>query len=315
MKGILLLNLGTPKDLRMSSIRAYLREFLLDRRVIDLPAPLRYLLVYGIILPFRSPKTRHAYQQIWQRQGSPLNYYSQSLADALGRVLGENYRVVLAMRYGKPSVREALHALRDCDHLTVLPLFPQYSSAATGSAIEKVLSCISSVIAKQEAIPSLRVVHQFYDAPAYILSLADIIRPFLTDTDTFLLCSYHGLPERQAQKSRFCYPTQCHETTRLLMAQLALSQDRCVTSFQSRLGRIPWIQPYTEDMLVALREKGVTKLVVACPGFAVDCLETLEEIGMRAKQEWLALGGESFTLVPCLNDDPRWVARLADYVT
>lgn len=306
MKGILLLNLGTPNDLRMPSIRAYLREFLLDPRVIDLPAPLRYLLVYGIILPFRAPKTRHAYQQIWQAQGSPLRYYSQSLADALGQVLGQDYQVVLAMRYGEPSVKAALHQLSHCEHLTVLPLFPQYSSAATGSAIEQVLS----VLAKQRRIPSLRVVHQFYDAPAYIDSLADIVRPFLQAPDTFLLCSYHGLPQRQAHE----YPAQCYETTRLLTQALSVHDDRYAISFQSRLGRIPWIQPYTEDMLVTLYQRGIKNLVLACPGFTVDCLETLEEIGMRAKEEWLALGGESFTMVPCLNDDPRWVTRLAAYL-
>lgn len=306
MKGIVLLNLGTPKDLRLFSICAYLREFLLDPRVIDLPAPLRYLLVYGIILPFRSPKTRHAYQQIWQAQGSPLRHYSQSLADAVARQLGEGYRVVLGMRYGQPSIRDALSLLADCDEVTVFPLFPQYSSAATGSALEKVLS----LIAKQVSIPSLNLVHQFYDWPPYILSLADIIRPFMENSDTFLLCSYHGLPVRQAGD----YPAQCQETTRLLVKELGLSEARYAMSFQSRLGRIPWVQPYTEDMLVTLHHKGVKKLVVACPGFAVDCLETLEEIGMRAKEDWLALGGESFEMVPCLNDDARWAARLAAYL-
>jgi len=306
-KGILLLNLGTPNDCRLSSIRAYLREFLLDPRVIDLPAPLRYLLVYGIILPFRSPKTRHAYQQIWQAQGSPLRYYSQSLADGVARALGERYRVVLAMRYGQPSAMDALKTLADCDHLTVFPLFPQYSSAATGSAIEKVLS----LIAKQVRIPSLNVVHQFYDWPPYILSLAEVIRPFMENPSAFLLCSYHGLPQRQAAD----YPAQCEQTTRLLVEELGLSQNRYAMSFQSRLGRIPWVQPYTEDMLVTLYDKGVKQLVVACPGFAVDCLETLEEIGMRAKEQWLALGGESFEMIPCLNDDSRWIARLAAYFT
>ena len=322
MVGILLVNLGTPDDARVSSVRRYLREFLLDPRVIDLPAFFRYLLVYGVILPFRPFKAAKAYQKIWQKEGSPLRIHTLALAERLGEALGEGYRVKAAMRYGHPSIVDGLKELADCKEIIVLPLFPQYSSAATGSAIAKTLLELS----KQWNIPKINVIDQFYARPEFINPLATMIKPYILDSDVFLLLSYHGLPERHIDKSQckapcerknecplmdnnnyFCYRAQCYQTSRLLAEKLELPADRYTTAFQSRLGRIPWIKPYADQVLPDLYARGIRKLAVACPAFTADCLETLEEIGMQVKKQWVMLGGESFQLIPCLNEDPLWV--------
>jgi ferrochelatase len=327
--GVLLINLGTPDDTKVSSIRRYLREFLLDPRVIDLPAFFRYLLVYGAILPFRPFKAAKAYQEIWQEEGSPLRLHTHALADKVGEILGGGYQVKAAMRYGNPSIASALKDLSACKEIIVLPLFPQYSSAATGSAIAKTLI----ELAKQWNLPSIRVIDQFYARQEFITPLANIIKRYRLDPEMFLLFSYHGLPERHLDKSActapckrveacplvtknnyFCYRAQCYETSRLLAEQLSLSNDKYTTAFQSRLGRIPWIKPYTDEILPELYAKGIRKLAVACPAFTADCLETLEEIGIRAKEQWLELGGESLTLIPCLNSDDQWAKGVATMI-
>lgn len=336
--GVLLINLGTPDDTSLSSIRRYLREFLLDPRVIDLPTIPRYLLVNGLIVPFRSPKTAKAYQKIWQENGSPLRIHSQALADKARSLLGDNHQVELAMRYGNPSIQNAVTKLNHCQKIIILPLFPQYSSAATGSAIEKAMS----ELGKQWNIPSINIIDQFYAHPDFIRALASSIKPYIdsaadansnTKTDKFLLLSYHGLPERHIDKSNckascsrikpcpamstqnhFCYRAQCFATSKLLANQLGLNSDQYKTTFQSRLGKLPWIQPYTDDVLPKLIQRDIKKLVVACPAFTADCLETLEEIGMEAKKQWLELGGESFELVPCLNSADQWVSCVANFI-
>lgn len=327
--GVLLINLGTPDNTKISSIRRYLREFLLDSRVIDLPAFFRYLLVYGAILPFRPFKTAKAYQKIWQKEGSPLRLHTLSLVKNVAATLGEGYHVETAMRYGYPAIADALKNLIRCEKIIVLPLFPQYSSAATGSAIAKTLT----EIAKQWNIPQINVINQFYSHPAFINALATVIKPYISSPNTFLLLSYHGLPERHLDKSQckapcqradacpsinqdnyFCYRAQCYQTSHLLAEKLALSSDQYTTAFQSRLGRIPWIKPYTDEVLPSLYKKGIRKLVVACPAFTADCLETLEEIGMQAKEQWLDLGGESFELISCLNDHPQWVDGIVSMI-
>lgn len=320
--GILLINLGTPDDPSVRSVRRYLREFLLDPRVIDLPFFWRYLLVYGLILPFRPFKAAHAYKKIWQPAGSPLRTHTQAFAQKLAVTLGSSYQVSVAMRYGNPTMASALAALANCKKIIVLPLFPQYSSAATGSALAHALRHI----AQPWNIPELHVIDSFYARQEFIDPWSTLLQPYLVDPENFLLFSYHGLPERHIDKSHcqaacqrivacpsvdkknyFCYRAQCYQTTRLLAQKLALTPERYTTSFQSRLGRIPWIQPYTENILPQLYAQGIRKLVVACPAFVADCLETLEEIGMQAQEQWHALGGESFALVPCLNDHPAWV--------
>ncbi len=324
--GILLINLGTPDDTSIKSIRRYLREFLLDPRVLDLPTLLRYLLVYGIILPFRPARTAKAYKKIWQPDGSPLRLHTEALETALAKQLGDDYCVVAAMRYGNPSIASALAKLSGCKKIIVLPLFPQYSSAATGSAIEHFFEQIKA----NWNLPEIQIIHEFYQAPVFINAYAETIKSHMPDTETYLLFSYHSLPERHLDKSHcqascnrmsacpsmssnnaFCYRAQCYRTSELIAQQLDLSAERYSTSFQSRLGRIPWIQPYTDKQLTALRKQGIKNIAVVCPAFVADCLETLEEIGIQAQEQWHELGGEKFTLLPCLNTDESWVNGLA----
>ncbi|CDZ77500.1 Ferrochelatase [Legionella massiliensis] len=326
-KGLLLINLGTPDAPYPPAIRRYLAEFLRDKRVIDLPALLRYPLVYGAILPFRPKQTAKAYQEIWTDQGSPLEIHSFNLQRKLQEGLGEQWLVSLGMRYGKPSLQKGLDQLKHCEQLTILPLYPQYSSAATGSALEKILSLIAS----KTTIPSLNLIRDFYQDPGFIRSQATLIKPEL-DKNDYLLFSYHGVPERHLKKSgcskvctvacapiseanQACYRAQCYSTTLALAQELQLSETKYSMSFQSRLGKTPWIKPYTDEVLAELIDKGIRRLAIACPSFVADCLETLEEIGIRAKQQWLALGGESLSLIPCVNDTDLWVEALCRLVT
>lgn len=325
-QGLLLINLGTPEQADVRAVRAYLREFLTDKRVIDLPAPVRYALVYALILPFRSKKSAHAYQSIWTEQGSPLLFNSQNTIKQLQNILGEKYTLALGMRYGNPSIATALECLKTCDKITILPLYPQYSSAATGSSIEEVLRIISL----KEIIPSLTIIRDFYQHPSYIKAQSQIIQTHW-QTDSHLLFSYHGIPERHiinsgcksvcnttcppiSEINNQCYKAQCHQTSSLLATALNLSLNQYSTAFQSRLGKTPWIKPYTDEILIELANKGITKLTIACPSFVADCLETLEEIGMRAKEQWIISGGEQFTLVPCMNDDPQWVQAISEII-
>ncbi|CAM2766219.1 ferrochelatase [Legionella worsleiensis] len=325
-KGLLLINLGTPDSTNSSDIKRYLRQFLTDGRVIDLPALLRYFLVYGLIVPFRSKNTAHAYQSIWTPLGSPLKVYSQDLAKVMQQILGDEYTVALGMRYGNPSIEQALGELASCQDITVLPLYPQYSSAATGSSIEEVMR----ILAAKQVIPSLRIIRDFYNHPAFITSQAAMVQEHLT-SQHHVLFSYHGIPERHILKggcqsvcsqncpsintnNQGCYRAQCYATSLLLAQQLNLNPGQYTTSFQSRLGKTPWIKPYTDEVLSELIKQGVQHLIVACPSFTVDCLETLEEIGMRLKEQWMQLGGKEFILVPCLNANPQWAKALIDLI-
>ena len=322
-KGLLLINIGSPEAPDISAVRRYLREFLSDKRVIDLPALLRYILLYGFILPFRPKKSAHAYQAIWTPKGSPLICYSEQLCEQLQQHLGTDYTVVLGMRYGTPSIATALQQLKACEHITILPLYPQYSSAATGSSIEKVLQTLLPTT----IFPSINVIRDFYSHPAFIYAQAELIKPHIQNHD-YILFSYHGVPERHLLKggckticenscpsaaaTSGCYRAQCFETTRLLAETLQLTAFS--SAFQSRLGKTPWIRPYTDEILVTLINKGIKRLAVACPSFVTDCLETIEEIGIRAKEQWLALGGEELTLIPCLNDNPLWVNAITKLI-
>lgn len=325
--GVLLINLGTPKSTAITAVGSYLCAFLTDKRVINLPTVLRYLLVYGLILPFRTKNSAHAYQEIWTEQGSPLLIHSQNMANRLQEQLGKEYQVVLGMRYGEPSIAKALNELKNCASITVLPLYPQYSSAATGSSIEEVMRLIS----RQEVIPSLKIIREFYQHPAYIKAQAQRIT-FNPDPNAHLLFSYHGIPENQIRKSgclkhceehcpnpteqnESCYKAQCYQTSRLLAAELKVHPTQYSTAFQSRLGKTPWIKPYTDEMITELAAKGIKKLTIVCPSFIADCLETLEEIGMRAQEQWLKLGGEEIIITPCMNDTPEWIQALATLIT
>lgn len=295
--GILLINLGTPAGPDVRNVRRYLRQFLTDPKVITIPAILRWLLVNLIIIPTRAKKSAHAYSMIWQKEGSPLLINSQKLCANLNL----EYPVVLGMRYGKPSIAQALIQLNNVKKIIVLPLFPQYSVAATGSALAEV----QKIVKRTSADMQLEIISDFYNDPNYIDAMARSIAPYLTDPD-FLLFSYHGLPERQAGN----YAEHCRITSKLIAEKLNLPADKWCVSFQSRLGRLPWIKPYTDEILPQLYGQGVRKLVIACPSFVADCLETLEEIDIRAREQWLQFPGTSLTRVPCLNGEAGWLKEL-----
>ncbi|MFZ4077023.1 MAG: ferrochelatase [Legionellaceae bacterium] len=319
-KGLLIINLGTPSQPTTRAVRQYLATFLADKRVIDLPFFLRYFLLYAFILPFRPQKSAHAYQAIWTDQGSPLLLNSEALLNKLRDKLRDTHDVALGMRYGEPSLHQALNELAHCNELTILPLYPQYSSAATGSSIEKALR----LLAPKVVFPSLHIIRDFYTNAGFIQAQADLIKPHIGTHDYFLF-SYHGVPEQHIKKSgcssvceapcpvptnKPCYRAQCYETTALLIQASGLSASITQTTFQSRLGKTPWIKPYTDEVLPKLAESGIKRLAVCCPSFLVDCLETLEEIGLRAKEQWLSLGGETLTLIPCINDGALFIADM-----
>ncbi len=322
--GLLLSNLGSPDAPTAEAVRPYLRQFLTDRRVIDIPWVWRQLLVRGIIAPFRSPKSAHAYAKVWTPQGSPLVVHSKNLAREVGLQLGEGWKVALGMRYGTPSLAMALQELRTagCRQILLLPLYPQYASATTGSTIEEVWR----LAAKVENVPDLRVLPAFPEHPGWIGAQADLIAPLLTRLpDEQVLFSFHGLPERQVRRAdstgscltgdccanlsdsnRLCYKAQCHATARALAKHLELGSGTWSVSFQSRLGKTPWIGPATDQVAKILAQKGCRNLVVATPAFVADCLETLEEIGMVLKATFLGAGGQSFALARCPNSDENW---------
>jgi ferrochelatase len=328
--GVLLINLGTPDHCDLTSVYRYLTEFLNDPRVIDLPTLPRWILTNLIIVPFRCKKTMRAYQKINSTEGLPLLVNSQKLQDALAAELNQNYQIEIAMRYGNPTIQAALKKLQHCNRLIAIPLFPHYSSAATGSAIAKLLH----ELAKQQNIPEIKIIRDFYNHPGFIESYAELIKKNIGNKKPdFILFSYHGLPERHIKKSHcqaqcdhihtcpkvtsdnlYCYRAQCYATSHLLATALDLTEDQYQTVFQSRLGRTPWIKPYTDITLTELRQKNSKSIAVVCPSFVADCLETLEEINIRARKQWLSLGGEEFIFIPCLNDHPAWVKTLTHII-
>lgn len=332
--GLLLINLGTPDEPTPTAVRRYLREFLSDPRVIDIHPVGRALLLNLVILPFRPKKSAHAYQSIWDKErGSPLMFHSRDLAAGVAAKLGPAWKVELAMRYGNPSIPDAIAALRAAavDRIVVLPLFPQYASSSTGTAVARVFEIASEAW----NTPWLHIVPPFYDDADFIAAFAAVAKQHGVDDADHVLLSFHGLPERQCKKSdtsgshcltksdccdriveanRHCYRAQCFATARGLAAALAMPPERYTVCFQSRLGRTPWIRPYTDELLDELGKKGVKKLAVMCPAFVADCLETVEEIGIRAREQFRAAGGQELTMIPSLNATAPWielVARLA----
>ena len=332
--GLLLCNLGTPDDPSPGSVRRYLREFLADPRVLDINPVGRWALLNLIILPLRPRKSAAAYRQIWTDRGSPLLTNSEDLTAAVRARLGHDWVVELGMRYQRPSIASALDKLRasGADRIVVFPLYPQYSASSTGSSVEEVFR----VAARPWVTPTLSFIEPFYDDPGFIEALAERGRPILqAERPDHVLFSFHGLPERHMHKSdptgshclasqsccdrmvaanRHCYRAQCFATARALGACLGLPEGSSSVSFQSRLGRTPWIRPYTDIVLTELAAKGKKRIVVFCPAFVADCLETLEEIGIRAKRDFVAAGGEGLTLVPSLNASPAWVDAVVELV-
>ncbi|MCH7397423.1 ferrochelatase [Belliella sp. R4-6] len=332
--GVLLVNLGTPDSTATGDVRKYLREFLMDGRVIDFPFIPRWMLVNLIIAPFRAPKSAKEYRKLWTDRGSPLLFHTQDLKDKLIPKLDpEKYIVEMAMRYQTPSIEDGLNKLNKANvqKIIVLPLFPQYASATNGSVADRVME----IARTWQIIPNITFINNFVEHPLFLEAWAELGRDMMAkDEYDMYLFSYHGLPERQirkgsvdgycqlsdkccsnyTKKNQFCYRGQCFHTTRLLAAKLGLPEEKVMTCFQSRLGKDPWIKPYTEDVIKELAEKGIKKVLVFSPAFVADCLETTVEVGEEYKEEFEELGGEKWDLVPSLNSNDTWVACVKDLV-
>lgn len=311
--GVLLVNLGTPAAPTAKALRPWLAEFLSDRRVIDYPRWLWWPILHGVILRVRPRRSAHAYARIWDEQGSPLRWRSEALANALQAELGPEVRMALAMRYGAPAVAEVIAQLqRDgVRRLLVLPLYPQYSATSTGSVIDAVADAMKAL----RWPPELRIVNDYHGEPDHIDALATSIENWWDKhgRGDKLLLSFHGIPERYVRLGD-PYADQCHATARLLRERLRLDESQLVLSFQSRVGRERWLEPYTDATVRRLAGEGVKRLDVACPGFAVDCLETLEEIALQNREFFVAAGGEDLRYIPALNDSPEQVRSLAALV-
>lgn len=315
--GILLTNLGTPDAPTPEALRRYLREFLWDPRVVEIPRPLWWLILHGIVLRIRPARSARKYRKIWTEQGSPLLTITRRQAQAVARHLEQScpgpVKIAMGMRYGNPSIASALRELRDAGvrRLLVLPLYPQYSAATTASTFD----AVSRELGTWRWIPELRMIGSYHDHPGYIQALTQAI------LDTWaghgqadrLLFSFHGLPKRNLLAGD-PYHCLCHKTARLVAERLGLESNRWAVSFQSRFGRAEWLQPYTSELLKDWGRSGVSSVQVICPGFAADCLETLEEIAEENRDYFLAAGGERFHYIPALNDDPRHIQALTDLI-
>jgi len=331
-KAVLLVNLGSPDSPSVPDVRRYLREFLMDARVIDSPWPIRFGVVNFAILPKRPIESAHAYQSIWTDEGSPLIVTSRRVQAALQAKL--NVPVELAMRYQNPSIDFAVEnlAAEDIEEVFLIPLFPHYAMSSYETAVERVKEAVRHIAPRMQ----LRVQPPYYNLPDYIEALVASARDYLSQPYDHLLLSYHGLPERHLRKSdptgchclkvanccevpspahATCYRAQCIQTTKLFVAKAGVPKEKHSMAFQSRLGRDPWMQPYTDAEITRLAKSGVKRLLVMCPAFVSDCLETLEEIGVRGRETFREAGGEELTLVPCLNEHPRWLLALERIVT
>ncbi|GAB3899719.1 ferrochelatase [Larkinella knui] len=331
--GVLIVNLGTPDSPSVPDVRKYLREFLMDGRVIDIPVVSRTFLVNGIIAPFRAPKSAKVYREVWTTNGSPLKYYGEIVERELQKALGDDYVVKLAMRYQNPSIDAGLSAFQQLGltEIIVIPFFPQYASASTGSVYEKVME----IVGQWQVIPQIRFTNRFSDHPKFIEGFVRLGRKYLEREEyDHILFSYHGLPERQILKgdvtgkvcklgdccdslhamNQYCYRAQCFDTTRRLVRELGIPEGKYTTSFQSRLGKNPWIQPYTDEVIPQLAQKGVKRVLAFSPAFVADCLETIIEVGVEYRELFEKFGGEHWQLVESLNDSPIWIETLVDLV-
>ena len=315
--GVLITNLGTPDAADSKALRKYLRQFLWDPRVVEIPRPVWWLILHGIILRIRPSRSAANYRKIWTERGSPLMFHTSDQAQALASVLqercGEQVIVDFAMRYGKPDIAGTLQGMieRGVTKLLVLPLYPQYSGATTGSTFD----ALAADFTRRRWLPQLRFVSQYHDHPAYISAVAESIRAHREQHGSAekLLFSYHGEPRRYLDQGD-PYHCQCHKTTRLVAQQLGLPESAYLTTFQSRFGKAEWLQPYTDATLKSLPGQGVKSVQVVCPGFAADCLETIEEIGEENCDYFLSAGGETFDYIACLNSAPGHIEALATIV-
>lgn len=328
--GVVIGNLGTPQSPAVSDVKKYLKQFLMDPYVIDKPAWLRALLVYGVIAPLRSKKSAKAYATVWTEEGSPLLVYSQKLVQKIQKQLGDRYQVVLGMRYGEPSIQKAIAQIKGCEQILLFPQYPQYAESSTKTWLDEA----EKELRKQNILAPVATIEHFYQAEEYLSSLAQLVQKEISGKDIDLvLMSYHGLPERHLKKldlsqnycliqnnccaqigdnNQYCYRAHCYFVSREIAKRLGLKNYR--VSFQSRLGRDPWIQPFTDKVLDELPKQGFKKIAVIMPSFTVDCLETLEEIHDRAREQFLKAGGEDFYAIRCLNDDDNWVIQLTKMI-
>lgn len=319
--GILLINLGTPDAPTTGAVRRYLAQFLSDPRVVEIPRVLWQPFLHAFILRVRAPRSAQRYAKIWTKEGSPLLVHSQRQKTLLQGYLGQRLKdrglpsdhaqIELGMRYGSPSIAEALARLKagGCERILVLPLYPQYAASTTASALDEVFGAT----AQMRRVPALRVIDAYHDDPGYIKALAQSINEYWVKNGRpdKLVLSFHGVPQRSLELGD---PYHCHcvKTARLLAAELGLSKEQFVITFQSRFGRAKWLTPYTQPTLVALAREGVHRVDVACPGFVSDCLETLEEIAQEGQVAFLKAGGREYHYIACLNERPAWIMALAD---
>ena len=331
MTGVLLIQLGTPDSPLVRDVRKYLSEFLNDPRVIDIPYLLRKFLVNIIIVPFRAPKSAKLYKQLWTDKGSPLLFYSESLKEKVRSALGSNFEVELAVRYQSPSMDAVLGRMqkKGYERIIILPLFPQYASASSGSAIEKALK----IIKQWWIIPELKIISQFYNNEDYISSVVEQGKIYNHAEFDHILFSYHGLPVRQVDKvytdgkpcddhnceteinqtNQFCYKAACYATTRLLAEKLNIPKEKYTVCFQSRLDK-KWLEPFSDKVIIEHAKKGTKKLLVFSPSFVADCLETIVEISHDYSRLFKENGGSHLQLVESLNDHPRWVQAVKNMI-
>lgn len=330
-RGVLLVNLGTPLSHRPVDVFRYLNEFLTDPRVIDTPWLQRQLLVRGIIVPTRYRQSAEQYRRLWLEEGSPLLVHGRAVEQKLQLALGTTYQVVLAMRYQTPSILEGLEKLKQeqVEEIMILPLFPQYASATTGSVHQKVMQSLQN----WQVIPKLVFMNHYFDHPLLIEAFCARAQQYILSSYDHILFSFHGLPEKQirkadttgqcltqqccqalCQRNRFCYKAQCYATARAIAARLNLDEKEYTICFQSRLGKDPWIQPYLGDVLQACVQQGQKRLLVFCPSFVSDCLETTCEITHEYGEKFKALGGKEVQLVEGLNSHPAWIEALRQMV-
>lgn len=331
-RAILLMNLGSPDSVSVPDVRNYLMEFLMDGRVIDYPYLFRKILVGGLIVPSRAAKSAEAYETIWTKEGSPLIVLTQQLQAALQKEVEEP--VEIAMRYGNPSMETAyarlLEKMPQLEEVIAVPLYPHYAMASYETAVEHAIE----VHRRKKYSFRLNFIRPFYNDPAYLRALSERIRPYLSQDYDHILFSYHGIPARHIKKTdptgshclksagccetaspahSRCYRHQCFATTNGMVSLLDIPAGKYSNSFQSRLGK-GWLEPFTDIRLEEMPKEGIKKLLILCPAFVSDCLETLEEIAMRGKETFLAAGGEEYTMIPCLNTDSLWVEGLAGWV-
>jgi ferrochelatase len=310
--GVLLVNLGTPDAPTAAAVRPYLKQFLSDPRVVEIPLFVWLIILNFFILPFRSKRSAEKYASIWTNEGSPLKVHTERQAKLLQERLnerGHDVKVDYAMRYGSPAIDSVLRSMKEagCDRILILPAYPQYSGTTTASVSDAVFKHYEKV----RNVPELRFVKNYHDDEGYIAALRDSV---LKHWEQYgrpekLVMSFHGVPKRTLLLGD-PYHCECHKTARLLAAQLGITDDDYVVSFQSRFGKAEWLQPYTAPTVQELAKKGVKRIDVMCPGFTSDCLETLEEIATEVRQDFLAAGGEEFRYIPCLNEDASWIDAL-----